>query len=97
MIHRALVYHQAHPTAGASIASSPSAPIAISPATTSSTFLAQALELQAQGELPWQGVVHLVLEMVLAGTDTSSVTLSWLPVAMRVRGAVVSWSWHDVP
>lgn len=51
---------------------------------TCGTFLRQALQMQERDELSGAEVQQLVLEMLLAGTDTSSVTMSWLPVAYRV-------------
>lgn len=45
-------------------------------------FLAALLDAEEQGDITGDDVRQLVLEMILAGTDTSSVTMSWLPVAM---------------
>ena len=40
------------------------------------------------GDMSGEDVTQAALEMLLAGTDTSSVTLSWLPLALRVGGWV---------
>jgi aromatase len=46
-------------------------------------FFAQLLHAQEQGQLTDKEVQQLVLEMILAGTDTSSVSLYYLLVQLQ--------------
>eukprot|EP00967_Tisochrysis_lutea_P035294 scaffold42230_cov17-Tisochrysis_lutea.AAC.1 len=46
-------------------------------------FARNILERRENGTLSHEETNQLVLEMLIAGTDTSSVTLSWLPMAMQ--------------
>ncbi len=48
-----------------------------------SNFLTKLLKAQEAGELSEEGVQQCALEMLLAGTDTSSVTMSYLLIALR--------------
>ena len=48
----------------------------------SSSFLHKLLQQEADGNLTATQLQQLVLEMLLAGTDTSSVTMSWVPLAL---------------
>ena len=47
-----------------------------------SSFLHELMREEEDGNLTAAQLQQLVLEMLLAGTDTSSVTLSWLPLAL---------------